>query len=104
MKVKAMKRLIMAVTRVVSNNNGYGNMARAMAMATRVVGEQKQGQWRRGQLLMATMRAIVMAMRVVTNKEGEGNKAMVTVTRMAGKQRDGVKEGSGNGRQGGGQG
>ncbi len=34
--------------------------------------------------MRATMRAIAMAMRVVSNKEGEGGKAMAMVTRMAG--------------------
>ncbi len=32
------------------------------------------------------MRAIAMAMRVASNKEGEGGKAMAMVTRMAGEQ------------------
>jgi hypothetical protein len=33
------------------------------------------------------MRGIAMAMRVASNKEGEGGKAMETVTRVEGKQR-----------------
>ncbi len=33
------------------------------------------------------MRGIAMAIRVASNKEGEGSKAMETVTRVAGKQR-----------------
>ncbi len=33
------------------------------------------------------MRGIAMAMRVASDKEGEGGKAMKTVTRVVGKQR-----------------
>jgi hypothetical protein len=33
------------------------------------------------------MRVMATAMRVVSNKEGEGGMAMATVTRMVGKQR-----------------
>ncbi len=44
-----------------------------------------------------------MAMRVVSNKEGEGGKVMVTVTRVAGKQMQCNKEGSNDGSEGGGQ-
>jgi hypothetical protein len=61
-------------------------VARAMAMAMRVLGKQQRGQWRRQQLWQATMRGIATAMRVASDKEGEGGKAMETVTRVAGKQ------------------
>ena len=37
--------------------------------------------------MWATMRAMPMAMRVVSNKEGEGGKAMVMVTRVVGERR-----------------
>jgi hypothetical protein len=60
--------------------------ARAMAMATRVLGEQQQGRWRRRQLWRVTMRGIAAAMRVASDKEGEGGKAMEMVTRVAGEQ------------------
>jgi hypothetical protein len=61
-------------------------VARAMAMTTRVLGEQQQGRWRWRQLWWAMMRGIATAMRVASNKEGEGGKAIETVTRVAGKQ------------------
>jgi hypothetical protein len=52
---------------------------RAMAMATRVVGEQQQKRWRGQRLWWAIMRGIATAMRVVSNEEGEGSKAAATV-------------------------
>jgi hypothetical protein len=61
-------------------------VARAMAMVTRVVGKQQQGKWWQQQLWWATMRSMAMAMRVASDKEGEGGKAMATVTRVVGKQ------------------
>jgi hypothetical protein len=61
-------------------------VARAMATATRVLGERQRGRWRQQQLWQATMRGIAMAMRVASNKEGEGGKAMETATRVVGKQ------------------
>ncbi len=36
--------------------------------------------------MRATMRGMATVMRVASNKEGEGGKAMVTVTRVVGKQ------------------
>jgi hypothetical protein len=61
-------------------------MARVIAMAMRVLGEQQQGRWWWGQLWRVTMRGIATAMRVASNEEGEGGKAMEMVTRVAGKQ------------------
>jgi hypothetical protein len=55
-------------------------VARAMAATTRVVGKQQQGQWRQQWLWQTTMRAMATAMRVVSDKKGEGGKAMATVT------------------------
>ncbi len=38
-------------------------------------------------MVVVTMRGIAMAIRVASNEEGEGGKAMVTATRVASKQR-----------------
>jgi hypothetical protein len=54
-------------------------VARAMAMVTRVRGEQQRGRWQ------APMTVVVM--RVASDKEGEGGKVMEMVTRLAGEQR-----------------
>jgi hypothetical protein len=62
-------------------------VARAMATAMRVLGKQQRGRWRRRRLWRARMRGIATAMRVASDKEGEGGKAMKTVTRVAGEQR-----------------
>jgi hypothetical protein len=64
-------------------------VAQAMATVTRMVGKQQRGQWWQQQLWQVTMRGIAMAMRVAraSNKEGEGGKVIVMVTRVAGKQR-----------------
>ncbi len=51
-------------------------VARAIATAMRVLGEQQQGRWRRQQLWWVTMRGIATAMRVASDEEGEGGKAM----------------------------
>jgi hypothetical protein len=61
-------------------------VARVMATAMRVLGKQQQGQWWRPRLWQATMRGIAMAMRVASNKEGEGSKAIEMVLRVVGKQ------------------
>jgi hypothetical protein len=63
------------------------SMARVMATSTRVAGEQQQGQWLQQQLWQATMRGNLMAMRVVSNKEGEGRKLMATVTELRSSRR-----------------
>ncbi len=62
-------------------------VARAMVTSRRVLGKQQRGQWQWRRLWRVTMRGIATAMRVVRDKEGEGGKAMATVTRVAGKQR-----------------
>jgi hypothetical protein len=77
-KAEAMKRAIEMVTRVVSDDNGNGNGGKSNGN-----GDEGAGQ--------ATTRAMaaamtVVAMRVASNKEGEGGKAMETVTRLAGEQ------------------
>jgi hypothetical protein len=61
-------------------------VARAMAVARRVAGEQQQGQWQRQRVWQPTMRIMAMAMRVASDKEGEHGKATATVTRVVGKQ------------------
>jgi hypothetical protein len=61
-------------------------VARAMATATRVLGERQRGRWRQQQLWRSMMRGIVTAMRVASNEEVKGGKAMEMVTRVAGKQ------------------
>jgi hypothetical protein len=79
MKAEATKRPIMMATRVVSNEDGNGNGGKSDGNGNKGAGR-------------ATMRAMaaamtVVAMRVASNKEGEGGKAMETVTRLAGEQR-----------------
>jgi hypothetical protein len=61
-------------------------VARVMATVMRVLGERQRGRWQRRRLWWATMRGIATAMRVASNKEGEGGKAMNMVTRVAGEQ------------------
>ena len=68
----------MTATRVASNDNGNGNGGKSN-------GDGEEGAGR------ATMRAMaavttVAALRVASNEEGEGGKAMETVRRLAGKQ------------------
>ncbi len=80
MKAEATKRAIAMATRVASNDDGDGNGGKSD-------GDSNEGAGR------ATTRAMVAAMtvavmRVVSNKEGEGGKAIKEmVTRLAGKQR-----------------
>ncbi len=79
MKAEAMKRAIATAMRVASNDDGDGNGGKSD-------GDGNEGAER------ATTRAMVaattvVAMRVASNEEGEGDKAMETVTRLAGKQR-----------------
>jgi hypothetical protein len=62
-------------------------VARVMATAMRVLGKRQQGQWRRQQLWRAMMTGIATAMRVASNKEGEGGKVMKMVKRVVGEQR-----------------
>jgi hypothetical protein len=77
-KAEATKRAITTATRVGSNDNGDGN------------GGKSDGNGNKG-ARQATTRAMavamtVTAMRVASNKEGEGGRAMKTVTRLVGKQ------------------
>ncbi len=87
MKAEATKRAIATATRVASNDNDDGNGGKSNGNGNKGAGQ-------------ATTRAMVaattaagdnegnsMAMRVASNKEGKGSKAMETVTRVAGKQR-----------------
>jgi hypothetical protein len=90
-KAEAMKRAIAMATRVASNQAmamamAMATVARVMAMAMRVLGKRQRGRWPRQQLWRATMRGIETAMRVASNKEGEGSKVMKMVTRVAGEQ------------------
>jgi hypothetical protein len=78
-KAEATKRVIAMATRVASNDNGDGDGGKSN-------GDGDEGAGR------ATIRAMVAAMtvaamRVASDKEGEGGKAMETVTRLAGEQR-----------------
>ncbi len=78
MKAEATKRAIAMVTRVASNEDGDGDGGKSDGDGNKGAGQ-------------ATTRAMaaattVAAMRVVSNKDGEGGKAMETVTRLAGKQ------------------
>ncbi len=78
MKAEATKRAITTATRVVSNDDGDGNSGKSD-------GDGDEGA---GQVTMRAMAAAmtVAAMRVASDKEGEGGKAMETVTRLMGKQ------------------
>ncbi len=79
MKAEATKRAITTATRVASNDDGNGDGGKSDGNGGKSVGQ-------------ATTRAMaaattVAAMRVANNKEGEGGKAMETMTRLAGEQR-----------------
>ncbi len=78
MKAVAMKRAIVTVTRVASNDDGNGDGGKSN-------GDSDKGA---GQVTTRAMAAAmtVAAMRVASDEEGEGGKAMETVTRLAGKQ------------------
>ncbi len=78
MKAEATKRVIATGTRVASNDDGNGDGGKSNGNGNKGAGQ-------------ATTRAMaagmtVAAMRVANDKEGEGSKAMETVTRLAGKQ------------------
>jgi hypothetical protein len=77
-KAEATKRVIMMATRVASNYNGNGDDGKSNGN-----GDKGAGQATTRVMAAATT---VAAMRVASNKEGEGSKAMETVTRLAGKQ------------------
>jgi hypothetical protein len=77
-KAEATKRAITTATRVASDDDGNGN------------GGNRDGNGDKG-AGRATTRAMaaattVMVMRVASDEEGEGGKAMETVTRLAGEQ------------------
>ena len=78
MKAEATKRAITMATRVTSNDNGAGDSGKSNGNGDKGVGR-------------VTMRAMaaattVAAMRVASNKKGEGSKGMQKVTRVASKQ------------------
>ncbi len=79
MKAEATKRAITTATRVASDDNGDGDSGKSN-------GDGNNGA---GQATTRAMAAAmtVAAMRVASNKEGEGGKAMEMVTRLASKQR-----------------
>jgi hypothetical protein len=63
---------------VASNDDGNGNSGKSD-------GDGNKGAGRATTRAMVAARTVV-AMRVASNEEGEGSKAMETVTRLAGKQ------------------
>jgi hypothetical protein len=77
-KTEATKRAITTVTRVVSNDDGDGDGGKNDGN-----GDEGAGQASTRGMAAATT---VAEMRVASDKEGEGGKAMETVTRLAGKQ------------------
>ncbi len=79
MKAEATKRAITTATRVVSDDNGAGDGGKSD-------GDGDEGARRATTRAMAAAMTVA-AMRVASNKEGEGGKAMETVSRLAGEQR-----------------
>ncbi len=78
MKVEATKRGIMVATRVASDDDGNGDNDKSDGN-----GNEGAGQATTRAMAAATA---VAALRVASNKEGEGGKVMETVTRLVGKQ------------------
>jgi hypothetical protein len=78
-KAEAMKRAIAMAMRVVSDDNGNVNGGKSNGD-----GDEGAGQATTRAMAAATT---VAAMRVASNKEGDGSKAMEMVTRLAGKKR-----------------
>ncbi len=78
-KAEAMKRAITMATRVESNDDGNGNKGKSN-------GNGNEGAGRATTRAMAVATTVAV-MRVATNKEGEGGKAIETVTRLVGEQR-----------------
>ncbi len=78
MKAEATKRAITMAMRVASDDNGAGNGGKSD-------GDGDEGVGRATTRAMAA-EMTVAAMRVASNKEGEGGKAMEMVTRLAGEQ------------------
>ncbi len=77
-KAEAMKRAITTATRVASDDDGDGDSGKSN-------GDGDNGAGRATTRAMAAAMTVV-AMRVASNKEGEGSKAMEMVTRLAGEQ------------------
>ena len=77
MEAEATKRVITMAMRVASNDDGDGNGGKSDGN-----GDEGAGQATR--VMAAT--ATVAAMRVASDEEGKGSKAMETVTRLAGEQ------------------
>jgi hypothetical protein len=75
-KAEATKRAITMVTRVASNDDGDGDVGKSD-------GNGDEGARQATTRAMAAATTVV-AMRVASNKEGEGGKAMEIVTRLAG--------------------
>jgi hypothetical protein len=78
LKAEVTKRVIMMATRVASDDDGDGNGGKSD-------GNGNKGAGRATTRAMAASTTVV-AMRVASNKEGEGSKAMETLTKLAGKQ------------------
>ncbi len=78
MKAEAAKGAIPMATRLASNDDGDGNGGKSNGNGNEGAGQATT------RVMAAAM--TVAAMRVVSDKEGEGGKAMETVTRLAGKQ------------------
>ncbi len=78
MKAVVTKRAITMATRVACDDDGNGNSGKC----------NDNGNEGAGRATMRAMAAVttVAAMRVAGDKEGEGSKAMKTVTRLAGEQ------------------
>ncbi len=79
MKAEATKRAITMAMRVASNDDGNGNGGKSD-------GDGNEGAGRVTTRAMAAA-TTVAAMRVASNEEDEGGKAMESVTRLAVKQR-----------------
>ncbi len=79
MKAEAMKRAIAIAPRVVSDDDGNGDGGKSN-------GDSNEGAGRVTTRVMAAVTTVAV-MRVVSNKEGEGGKAMKMVTRLASEQR-----------------
>ena len=78
MKAEAMKRAIAMATRVASNDDGDGNDGKSD-------GNGDKGAGRVTTRAMAAATTVVV-IRVASDEEGEGGKAMEMVTRLAGEQ------------------
>jgi hypothetical protein len=78
-KAEATKRVIAMATRMASNDNGNVKGCKS----------NSDGNEGAGRVTMKAMAAAttVAVVRVASDKEGEGRKAMETVTRLVGKQR-----------------